>query len=292
MNHIHTRHIPQQHRPGQHLGRHVDHDPRSLAYAHGVLPASAIKPVAWTRRIPVLDQGQLSSCTGQALTGVLGTDSAGRTATPSVVVIADTKGIFTPGAHALDEDFAVHAYELNTLLDNIRGQYPPDDTGSTGLACGKTGKALGLLSGYTHAFSLDALKSALQQGPVMIGIVWLNSMFDPLVNGTITVDRTSGIAGGHELVVSAWDGARFRLDNSWGAAWGDQGSGWVSESDMAWLLAQDGDVTVPAFISAPAPTPVPSPPPSPAPPPAPGLDPRLVQAYALMGEWAHDNGVA
>lgn len=41
----------------------------------------------------------------------------------------------------------------------------------------------------------------------------------------------------------------------------------------------------------PQPTPVPTPPPSPTPSPAPVLDPRLVQAHALMDEWAKDNGV-
>lgn len=275
----------QRHRPGQHLGRHVEHDPRSLRYAHGVLPASAIQPVSWTRRIPILDQGDLGSCTGNALTGVLGTDSAGRTATGTVAVVADVKGVFTAGVYALDESFATLAYELNTHLDSVRGQYPPDDTGSSGIACGKTGQQLGLLTGYTHAFSLDALKSALQTSAVMIGIVWLNSMFDPKSDGTVVVDQSSGVAGGHELVVSAWDGSRFRLDNSWGASWGDAGSGWVSEADMRWLLSQDGDVTVPQFVTAP--TPVPSPPPS----PAPSADPRLVQALDLMQAWAHDNGI-
>lgn len=284
--------IEQHHRPGRFLGRHVEHDPRSLRYAHGVLPASAVSPVSWARRIPMLDQGELGSCTGNALTGVLGTDSAGRTATARVMVAADSKGVFTAGAYPLDEAFATLAYELNTRLDSIRGQYPPDDTGSSGIACGKTGQQLGLFTGYTHAFSLDALKSALQSGAVMIGIVWLNSMFDPKADGTIVVDKTSGVAGGHELVVSAWDGARFRLDNSWGTSWGDHGSGWVSEADMAWLLEQDGDVTVPQFVTAPTPTPVPSPPPSPTPAPVPVPDPRLVQARALMDEWAHDNGVS
>jgi hypothetical protein len=251
-------HLIEQHDQPHRLGRHVEHDPRSLAYAHGVLPNSAIKPVQWTRRIAILDQGQVGSCTGNALTGVLGTDSAGRTATTSVTVKADSKGVFTAGTYTLDEQFAVLAYTLNTKLDNIKGDYPAEDTGSTGIACGKTGQQLGLLAGYTHAFSLAALKSALQNGPAMIGIVWLNSMFEPGSGGAINVDQSSGVAGGHELVVSGWDGHYFRLDNSWGSSWGDNGSGYVAESDMQWLLSQQGDVTVPAYAAAPTPTPVPA----------------------------------
>jgi hypothetical protein len=87
------------------LGRHVDHDSRSLAYAHGVLPKSAIQSVSWTRRIDVLDRGQIGSCTGNAATGILGTDSAGRTATPSVTIspagAAASHGLFTAVRQAL-----------------------------------------------------------------------------------------------------------------------------------------------------------------------------------------------
>jgi hypothetical protein len=224
-----------------------------------VLPKVAIKTVVWARRIPILDQGQLGSCTANALTGLLGTDSAGRTGATEVSVKADGKGVFAAGTLPLNEDFAVRAYRLNTLLDSIPGQYPPDDTGSSGIACGKTLKALGLATSYSHAFSLDALKAALQSGPALIGIIWLNSMFDPKSDGTLTIDRSSGVAGGHELVVSAYDAVArvFRLDNSWNASWGDAGSCYVAEADMGWLLAQGGDVTVPQLVAAPTPTPVP-----------------------------------
>ncbi len=260
-------------------GRHVEHDPRSLAYAHGVLPESALKPVQWTRRIGILDQGKIGSCTGNALTGVLGTDSAGRTASTSVTVKADSKGVFTAGTYALDEVFAVKAYTLNTKLDNIQGEMPAEDTGSSGVACGKSGQQLGLLSGYTHAFALAALKSALQMSAAMIGIVWLNSMFDPTGDGTLTVDHSSGVAGGHELVVSGWDGSRFRLDNSWGTSWGNAGSCWVKEADMQWLLSQDGDVTVPVYATAPQPEPTPTP-----------ADPDMAFALAAR-EWLTAKGL-
>jgi hypothetical protein len=255
-----VQYVEQRHRPGMFLGRHVDHDPRPLEFAHPVLPKSALKPVAWQRRIGILDQGEVGSCTGNALTGVLGTDSFGRTAPTQVTVKADAKGVFKAGSYALDEAFALRAYTLNTRLDNVPGEYPGEDTGSTGVACGKTGRALGLLSGYTHAFTMGALKTALQAGPVMLGIPWLNSMFEPRADGTIPVVGSSGLAGGHEIACTAWDGAdRFRIDNSWGTSWGDAGSGWFVEADLAWLLSQGGDVTVPVYAPTPGPTPSPTP---------------------------------
>jgi hypothetical protein len=264
-----------QHRP---LGRHVEHDPRSLDYAHGVLPKTAIKTVDWTRRAPVFDQGSLGSCTGNAAAGLLGTDSAARTGLTSTTIANSVVPV--------DEDLAVHVYELATKLDGIKGTYPPDDTGSSGIGAAKALKKLGLAVSYTHAFSLDALKSALQSGPVMVGTVWLESMFDPdPTTGFVKVDRKSQVAGGHEYVLSAYNASAeaFRIDNSWGESWGLNGSAWLDESDVQWLLSQQGDVTVPAWVTAPVPTPPPS--------PAPAPDPRLVEVVALMQAWAHDNHV-
>jgi len=257
------------------LGRRVEHDPRSLNYAHGVLPKTAIKSVDWPRRAPIFDQKSLGSCTGNAAAGLLCTDTAARTGLTSVTI----------NGHALpvDEDLAIRVYSLATQLDQFDGAYPPTDTGSSGIGAAKALKKLGLATGYTHAFSLDALKSALQTGPVMAGTVWLESMFEPTAAGNVTVARDSVVAGGHEYVISAYDaGARqFRIDNSWSESWGVRGSAWVTEADMQWLLSQQGDVTVPVWATAPTPPPAPTP----------ATDPRLVQALALMQAWGRDNHV-
>ncbi|MGW1497593.1 C1 family peptidase [Streptomyces mirabilis] len=275
-------HITEQCGPFR-LGRHVEHDPRSLDYAHGVLPQSAIKTVEWTRRIPILDQGDLGSCTGNAGTGVLGTDSAGRTASTTVTIsaagAAASHGLFTAGVHALDETFAVALYSLATILDGVSGQYPPTDTGSTGLGVAKALKSLGLASGYTHAFLFAALNSALQTGPVLIGIPWLTSMFDTATDGRILVDRSSGIAGGHELELSKYDAStgEYWVPNSWNTSWGSAGWGYFTAADLAWLLSQQGDVTVPALTAAPTPTPTPA-------------DPDLAMALAARS-WLNAKGL-
>lgn len=250
------------------LGRHVEHDPRSLAFAHPVLPKTAIKTVDWTRRVPIFNQGSRSSCTGNAGAGLVGTDSQDRTGLTSVTINSEVLPV--------DEDFAVKVYSLATQLDQFDGSYPPADTGSSGLAAAKALRKLGLASGYKHAFSLDALKSALQSGPVMVGTVWLNSMFEVDPDGFVIVDRKSQVAGGHEYVISAYnaDQLAFRIDNSWGEDWGLRGTCWISQANLAWLLSQQGDVTVPAWAT------VPTPPPS----PAPATDPRLARAAALVQE--------
>lgn len=240
------------------LGRHVAHYPESLRYSHGVLPKSAIQTTRWTRRIPILDQGQLGSCTGNAATGLLGTDSAGRTATPTVTITAAgaaaSRGCFTAGEHALDEAFAVSLYSLATKLDPYAGDYPPTDTGSDGVSVAKALRALGLTGTYTHAFSLDALTSALMFGPVLLGIEWLESMFTTDSNGLIVVDKSSGVAGGHELEVLGYNAetSLYEIPNSWGAdGFGIDGTGFMTASDMRDRLSHQGDVTVPAFVPAP-----------------------------------------
>lgn len=233
------------------LGRFVKHDPRSLSYAAPVLPRSAIHTVEWVRRIPIFNQGATGACTGYALVGVLGTDSDDRTGYRSVSVKADPFGVFSPGRYTLDEDFAVKVYSLNTRVDPFAGTFPPHDTGSNGLAAGATGKTLGLLSSYTHAFSMDALRSALQSGPAMWGTLWLDSMYDVTRDGFLVVDRGSARVGGHELVISGYDAEEdfFTVQNSWGTEWGTDGYARVHATDMSWLLSQDGDVTIPHYAA-------------------------------------------
>ncbi|MFI6560408.1 hypothetical protein [Streptomyces sp. NPDC050534] len=252
------------------LGRHVQHDPRSLAFAAGVLPKTAIKSVDWTRRAPIFDQGQIGSCTGNAAAGLVCTDSSARSGLTSVEIGSNVMPV--------DEALALQVYELATQLDSIKGTYPPDDTGSSGIGAAKALKKLGLAASYSHAFSLDALKSALQSGPVMVGTVWLDSMFETDPDGYVIVDRKSAVAGGHEYVISAYDADRlaFRIDNSWGESWGLRGSAWYTAANLQWLLSQQGDVTVPAWAT------VPTPPPAPTPAP----DSQLAEAASLAQQLA------
>jgi hypothetical protein len=229
------------------LGRRVEHDPRSFAFALPVLPKAAISSKSWIRRVPVFDQGSLGSCTGNAAAGWIGTDNAvrtGRTVTP----------INSPGVVSVpvDEALAVQIYSVGTSLDEFSGEYPPDDTGSSGVGVSKALVKLGLISKYTHAFSYDAMRAALQNGPVLWGTVWYNSMFETDADGFLIVDPKSGEAGGHELCVSGLQvgtsGDVLGGYNSWGDGWGINGYFKVRSSDMVYLLSQDGDVTQPVTV--------------------------------------------
>ena len=51
------------------LGRHINHDPESRRYAYPETDR-VLQSVRWPRRTPVLDQGNLGSCTGNAVSSL------------------------------------------------------------------------------------------------------------------------------------------------------------------------------------------------------------------------------
>jgi hypothetical protein len=224
------------------LGRRPNFDPRSLRFRVGQ-PARALTSVEHQRRSPVLDQGDLGSCTGNAAVGALGTEPLYST---------------LPGDRAsLDEGFAIHVYSLATRIDPFSGEYPPEDTGSDGLSVAKVCKTLGLIPGYLHATSLAGMQAALQDTPVIVGVPWYSGFDDPDSNGHVHVGGE--IRGGHEFEVVGMDLELqlFHAVNSWGTGWGRDGHFWFSFNDMNRLLHEDGDCTQLLPLTAPVPTPTP-----------------------------------
>jgi hypothetical protein len=223
------------------LGRYVHHDSRSLAFEF--LPRDAKpqgKSIFWGSAEPPLNQGELGSCTGNAVAQWLNTG------------FADQVRTWTHKGQPMAEADAVEIYSAGTHLDKIRGVYPPTDTGCSGLGVAKAGVKLGYLDKYTHTFSFTALQAALETTPVICGTAWTKEMFKP-VNGLVTVGKLtqSNIAGGHEYLGCGIDFTTevviFR--NSWGDqdAWpGCKPGGYfaIGFSDYQRLLAEQGDVTV------------------------------------------------
>jgi hypothetical protein len=274
------------------LGRHVRHDSRSERYAVGVLPKHAIKKVKWTRRIPILDQLQLGKCTAEAFTGAAGTDNAAGTGQTSVVLptsaATGSSGLRAGASYALDDTFSTAFYSLETEDDSYDGQYPPDDTGSDALGAMAAGKALDIVTSYQHAMSYAAAVSAIQSGALLWGTTFYNSMFDLDKNGYFVVTPKSGVAGGHEMVLTGYDPEtdEWTGDNSWNESWGPlDGSFKITGKNLTALLKDDGDVTLPVWSFAPV-TPVPPTPPT---PPAPvSVDDAAL--WAAAQSWAAGKG--
>src|SRR5436190_21737202 len=127
------------------LGRLLQHDPRSREYP--AKAAAQIRSVTHTHHGIVLDQGDTSSCTGNAMAQCLMTDPFWR------------KG------RDLDEVQARILYGMATKLDGLPGEFPPDDTGSSGLGAAKAAKALGYISAYHHAFGIEHALTASPSPP-------------------------------------------------------------------------------------------------------------------------------
>lgn len=236
------------------LGRHVQHDSRSLNYPIEAESISSLTSKRHQRFIPILDQGNLGSCTGNAGVGCLGSDIFWQTM-PS--------GVLSDANASADENVAVQVYSDATKVDSYKGTYPPDDTGSDGLSVAKVLKTNGWISGYQHATSFEAMLTALARQPVIVGTDFLNDMFYPDADGRLHV--SGDVAGGHEYVLDEIDveNKRVWMCNSWGEGWGLNGRAYFTWDDFSNLLASDGDCTVFTPVTQPAPTPTPPAPPSP-----------------------------
>jgi hypothetical protein len=273
--------LPRVDFPGMRLGRHVNHDPRSLRYL--VAPQGAAvtpKSVKWTRHVAPFDQGDLGSCTANATAGLLCTDPYWST------LPAEVKNALTSSDP--EKNWIVPFYSEETQKDPFDGTYPPDDTGSDGLTAAKVAQGRGLISGYTHGTSLAAAHAAIQVAPFIIGIPWYQGMFNPDKNGILTI--SGAVAGGHEIEIEEYslENDLWWITNSWNSSWGVKGRAAMSSATFQKLLANQGDLTAFTPITAPAPTPTPpQPQPQPQPQPPSGTSVTFSSAdLAVLDSWA------
>jgi hypothetical protein len=190
-----------------------------------------LKTAVWTRHCDPFDQGDLGSCTGNAMAGALMTGP-----------------LFVPGRTLAEAD-ALSLYEVATRLDSIPGHYPPDDTGSSGLAVAKAAQRAGMISAYHHAFGLSAALHALSKGPVIIGISWFDG-FDTPVGASAELRISGSVRGGHEVALDAIDVEHGFVHgtNSWGLGWGNRGRFVMTFKTFGALLTDRGDVVVPVAL--------------------------------------------
>ncbi|MEV5451328.1 hypothetical protein [Streptomyces sp. NPDC052535] len=246
------------------LGRHQVLDARSLAHreTHG---GEALQPVRWQPAIPVLNQQDLlaQGIHTSTITGTRDVDAVGsctaNAAAAALSVLLDPPALERAGLPTDDpvaaEQWALQLYSEATAVDEfVPYQWPPADSGSSGLGVARVLKSRGLIGSYTHALDAAALAAALQKGPVLLGLPWFNAWFTPAADGfvdTVPYWRTSGLAGGHEVCaigleeVAQYSDGRvvpertvLRLRNSWGPAWGQGGDFFLRLSTYVALREQ------------------------------------------------------
>jgi len=185
----------------------------------------------------ILDQGSDGACVGFGTSGELAAE-------PEPV----------PN---INYNFAMSVYNDAKRIDEWPGE---DYEGTSVLAGAKVAKNRGYYSNYLWADNeLDMARTISNYGPVIIGIDWYEGMMDPDSNGYL--HPTGQVVGGHCVVVIGinYESGFYTIRNSWGQSWGDNGEAKIYRTDMAKLIAANGDVCKPVRIPLVPPTPEPIP---------------------------------
>ena len=203
--------------------RLVKFDERSRGFSIRALTGDRPRrSYTWSCKVN-LDQGSEGACTGFATSH----EAAAR---PVIV-----KGI--------TNDVARQIYYRARQLDEWPGE---NYEGSSVLGAVKAGTENGWYSEYRWAFSENDLALAVgYRGPAILGINWYEGMGSPDNNGLIK--PTGDVLGGHAILCNGYNVKRglYRLHNSWGRDWGINGDCFISQSDLARLLKEQGEACIP-----------------------------------------------
>jgi hypothetical protein len=211
------------------LGRNKVHDSRSLAFP---MRASIDRSTWQSKAIRVYDpvpnpNQTVGCCTGVAKCvqlNAVGNRKAGR---------------------MLDMAEALQIYSRNTQIDPWPGSWPPDDTGSSGLASCKSAAELGL-AGTTYEWLFggadEVVQSVMMGRVISAGTWWHWDMFGPSAGtygGLPIVKPTGGEAGGHQYAIRGYDKTKdLVMGRCW---WGGFRDFWISRENLDSLLRDGGD---------------------------------------------------
>lgn len=156
-------------------------------------------------------------------------------------------------------------YRIAQTLDQWQGE---DYEGTSVLAGCKALKKMNFIGEYRWAFTMQEFLSALAWiGPVVVGTVFYNSMFDPYMPYSIMeVDPRSGEAGGHAYMfrgititeagkislvgkeLNRPGKALLRMRNTWYEPglpmWGKNGEAFMWEDDFEKYLFPDAELSI------------------------------------------------
>jgi hypothetical protein len=155
-------------------------------------------------------------------------------------------------AHWLDAGPIRHSFRLTNRhgMDFYKAakrhdEWPGEDYDGSSIRGGaKALVELGYASEYRWAKTAEeAAHSILLDGPMVVGFEWTMDMHVP--RGGIM--RASGRSlGGHAFVLTGVSTKleMFRVKNSWGRSWADQGRSWLPFSDFDALMPNWGEACI------------------------------------------------
>jgi hypothetical protein len=207
------------------LGRNKVHDERSRAFPM----ATTINRSLWTDKAvrlyePWPNPHQLvGCCTGVAKASQL--NAVGNRVPGRVLKLAD----------------AERMYSRNSQIDPWEGSWPPEDTGSSGLASAKTAIEFGLAGEYRWLFggADEVVQNVMEGRAISVGTWWFWSMFKRDSQNRVAISEQDGTAGGHQYVIRGYDlSSDLVLGRCW---WGNFRDFWMSRADLDRLLRDGGD---------------------------------------------------
>jgi hypothetical protein len=227
---------PRLDRVPEHDARSRSWDVRALMAAPTILPP--LRSFTWPNRF-VSDQGREGACVGHGHMG----------RSINAPIRSAAKG-------TTDNDVSAMSHRVYKEAQHV-DEWPGEDyDGTSVLAGAKVMARDGLYESYWWAFNIDSVLLAIAYvGPVVLGIPWLDTMFEPRPSGLL--DCTGDIAGGHcirargvrlraRLYKEGLDPIEVvRLTNSWGRSYGINGDAYIKLDDLAMLLEDEGDACVP-----------------------------------------------
>jgi C1A family cysteine protease len=206
---------------------------------------------------PILDQGRCGSCVAFSSVATFETQlniAAKDTSSPWQL---SPQYLFSCGGGACSFGWqpgsAARFLVSKGVVDNSCMPYssgPHGDDASCSAACSdassRTVKAHGYSTPTSGASNVDAVKRALQNGPLVASFtVYEDFMF---YTGGVYKHVTGGVAGGHAVSIVGWNDTdkAWVVRNSWGTGWGLGGFFEIAWDDEGGLGSQTWGFDVPA----------------------------------------------
>lgn len=126
---------------------------------------------------------------------------------------------------------------------------PPFYDGTSVRAGAQVARDRAWIKAYLWCFDIMSVEySLIDLGPIVLGIDWYAGMSD--VDGKGVMKVRGQLEGGHCVVLNGFVKHRlgdhwFRIKNSWGRSWGDNGNGWIQKSELKKLITADSEFCVP-----------------------------------------------
>jgi hypothetical protein len=134
------------------------------------------------------------------------------------------------------------------LYDQAQANDPWSDTppegGTSVEAAARILRNVGAIASFHWATSInDIIMAVLTTSPVIVGTAWYTEMFYPK-GSDMMLSPTGSIAGGHAWKLDGYNQRTgvFRMKNSWGRGWGDNGFAHIKADDVRRLVFEgDGE---------------------------------------------------